>query len=103
MCEDSVLKWVAQHLLEASPKYLIRDNDAKNGQHIEAVALSSGIKVLRTPIRAPWANAICERLVGSMHRECLDHIRIVSEAHLRRVLKESMPTLGSSRHPTIWL
>ncbi len=85
--------WVAQQLRDATPfgvapKYLIRDNDAKYGSHFDAVAVGSGIAVLRTPIKAPRANAICERLLGSVRRECLDHLLVVSEAHLRRVLTE---------------
>ena len=95
-------EWVAQQLREATPfgqapKYLIRDNDAKYGQHFEAVALGSGIKVLRTPIKAPRANAICERLLGSVRQECLDHTLIVSEAHLRRVLREYMVYFNQAR------
>jgi putative transposase len=85
--------WVAQQLREATPfgavpRYLIRDNDAKYGPRFDAVAAGSGIVALRTPIRAPRANAICERLIGSLRRECLDHILLVSEAHLRRALHE---------------
>src|SRR5262245_38653584 len=85
--------WVAQQLREAmpfgvAPKYLIRDNDAKYGPRFEAVATGTGVAVLRTPVRAPRANAICERLLGSVRRECLDHTLILGEAHLRRVLKE---------------
>ena len=94
--------WVAQQLREATPfghapTYLIRDNDAKYGQHFEAVAVGSGIEVLRTPIKAPRANAICERLLGSVRRECLDHILIMSEGHLRRVLKEYLTYFNWSR------
>ena len=86
-------EWVAQQLREATPfgvapRYLIRDNDAKYGPPFEAVATGTGIKVLRTPVKAPRANAICERLLGSVRRECLDHILILSEGHLRRVLSE---------------
>ena len=86
-------EWVAQQLRETTPfgvapRYLIRDNDAKYGPHFEAVATGTGIEVLRTPIKAPRANAICERLLGSVRRECLDHILILSEGHLRRVLSE---------------
>ncbi len=85
--------WVAQQLREATPfregpRFLIRDNDAKYGPHFAAVATGSTIEVLRTPIRAPRANAICERLLGSIRRECLDHVLILSETHLRRILKE---------------
>ena len=94
--------WVAQQLREATPfgqapEYLVRDNDAKYGSHFEAIATGSGIEVLRTPIKAPRANAICERLLGSMRRECLDHIMIVSEAHLRRVLNEYVRSFNHSR------
>ncbi len=95
-------EWVAQQLREATPfghapKYLIRDNDAKYGQHFEAVAAGSGIEVLRTPMKAPCANAICERLLGSVRRECLDHILVVSELHLRRVLMEYIRYFNGAR------
>ncbi len=94
--------WVAQHLREATsfgqgPKYLIRDNDGKYGSDVDRVALGAGIKVVRTPYHAPRANAICERLLGSVRRECLDHILIVSEAHLRRVLSEYVVYFNRSR------
>ncbi|CAA9363204.1 MAG: Mobile element protein, partial [uncultured Chloroflexia bacterium] len=95
-------EWVAQQLREAmrfgeAPKYLIRDNDAKYGSHFDAVAVGTGVEVLRTPVKAPRANAICERLLGSVRRECLDHILIVSEAHLCRVLKEYRTYFNGSR------
>ena len=95
-------EWVAQQLREATPfsaapKYLIRDNDAKYGPRFDAVAAGSGIALLRTPIRAPRANAVCERLIGSLRRECLDHILLVSEAHLRRVLDEYARYFNHSR------
>ncbi len=99
-------EWVAQQLREATPfgatpKYLIRDNDAKYGPYFAAVAVGSGIEVLRTPIKAARANAICERFTvgvpGSVRRECLDRIVIVSEAHLRRALKEYVTYFSQSR------
>jgi transposase InsO family protein len=94
--------WVAQQLREATPfgeapKYLIRDNDAKYGPKVDAVVMGTGIEVLRTPIKAPRANAICERLLGSVRRECLDHLLVVSEAHLRRVLNEYVQYFNRSR------
>jgi putative transposase len=84
--------WVAQQLREATPfgqgpKHLIRDNDNKYGQHFAAVAAGVGIKVVKTPIRAPRANAVCERFIGSVRRECLDHLLIRDERHLFRMLK----------------
>jgi hypothetical protein len=92
--------WVARQLREATPfgvapRYLTRDNDAKYGPQFEAVAIGSSVEVLRTPIKAPRASAICERLLGSVRRECLDHTLVLSEAHLRRVLEEYVPVLQS--------
>ena len=94
--------WVAQQLREATPfgvapRCLIRDNDAKYGPRFDAVAAETGIALLRTPIRAPRANATCERLIGSLRRECLDHILPVSEAQLRRVLHEYVQYFNQSR------
>ena len=85
--------WVAQRLREATPckqgpRYLIRDNDRKYGKLFTRVASATGIEVLRTPHGAPKAHAICERFLGSVRRECLDHSLILSERHLHRVMKE---------------
>jgi len=84
--------WVAQQLREATPfgtalRFLIRDNDAKFGPQFERVATGSRIEVLRTPVRAPRANAVCERFLGSVRRECLDHLLILHERQLYRVLR----------------
>jgi putative transposase len=85
--------WVAQQLREAtpwgkSPKYLIRDRDSKYATHFSAVAVSSGIKELRTPYRTPQANGVCERFMGSLRRECLGHVLIHDDTHLLWVAKE---------------
>ncbi len=53
--------------------------------------------MLRTPIRAPRANALCERFLGSVRRECLDHVLVLSEAHLRRVLREYVGYFNQAR------
>ena len=68
--------WVAQQLREATPfdnapRFLIRDNDSKYGDGFDQVALARGIEIIRTPFQAPKANAICERFIGSVRRECL--------------------------------
>ncbi len=94
--------WVAQRLREATPymeapKYLIRDNDSKFGVSFNRVAVSSGIEVLRTPYRAPKANGFCERFLGSVRRECLDHMLIIGEKHLCRVIKEYVQYYNSAR------
>jgi hypothetical protein len=84
-------KWVAQQLREATPfgegpRFLIRDNDRKYGPSFEQAA--TGIDVLPTPYRVPKANAICERFLGSLRRECLNYVLILSEWHLYRAVKE---------------
>src|SRR5260221_12903295 len=84
--------WVAQQLREATPygqtpKYLIRDNVREFGPIFARVAATSGIKMLRTPYRTPQANAVCERFLGSVRRECLDHFLIFHEKQLHRLLK----------------
>jgi len=71
--------WAAQQLREATPygqapKYLIRDNDSKFGSCFARVATTSGIEILKTPVHAPRANAICERYLRSVRQECLDHL-----------------------------
>src|SRR2546421_11716045 len=69
------------------PRYLSRDTDNKFGPSFARVATTTGIKVLRTPYRTPRANAVCERFLGSVRRECLDHFLIVQEKQLQRLLK----------------
>lgn len=95
-------EWTAQQLREATPwgenpRFLIQDNDSKYGEKFTRVAVSTGIEVLRTPYRAPKANAFCERFLGSVRRECLDHILILSEAHLHGVIKEYVQYYNSAR------
>jgi transposase InsO family protein len=70
---------VPQQLREATP--------CDERPRFDRLAVASGIRALRTPVRAPRANATCERCLGSVRRECLDHALIVGERHLRRVLK----------------
>jgi len=84
--------WVAQQVREATPfglapRFLIRDNDATFGPAFARVAGGSRIEVLRTPVRAPRAHAICARFVGSVCHECLDHLLILHEGQQRRVLR----------------
>jgi putative transposase len=83
--------WVAQQLREATPygqvpKYLICDHDSKFGPSFARVATTSGIKLLKTPVHAPQANAVCERFMRSVRQECFDHLFILQEKQLQRVL-----------------
>jgi putative transposase len=94
--------WTAQQLREATPygqipKYLIRDNDSKFGPCFAHVAAASGIKILKTPYHAPRANAICERFLGSVRRECLDHVLILQEKQLHRVLRAYVAFFNRAR------
>jgi transposase InsO family protein len=83
---------VGRQLLEAfpwnaAPRYLLHDRDGSYGQKFREAAKSLGIRELLTTAQSPWQNAYVERLIGSIRRECLDHVIIVNEAGLRRVLK----------------
>ncbi len=94
--------WTAQQLREATaygegPKYLIRDRDNKFGPNFARVAATSGIKILKTPYHAPRANAICERFLGSVRRECLDHLLILQEKQLQRVLRAYVDYFNRAR------
>ncbi len=94
--------WVTQQLRKATPfgeapKFLIRDRDDKFGPNFDAVARASGIRVLRTAMRAPNMNAICERFLGSLRRECLDHVIVLDDVHLQRVVTEYVRYYNAAR------
>jgi putative transposase len=86
-------EWTAQQLREAIPsdhmyRFLIHDRDSIFSSEVDQTVENMGLKVLRTPVRAPQANAYCERLIGTIRRECLDFMIPLSERHLRRILSE---------------
>jgi transposase InsO family protein len=94
--------WVAQQLREATPfgqapRSLIRDRDSKYGDAFTRVAVGTSIEVLKTPYRAPKANAICERFSGSVRRECLDHILVLGQLHVYRVIREYVEYFNRAR------
>lgn len=96
-------EWVAQQLREATPfgkgpRFLIRDNDDKFGvDQFDNVAEAASIEVLKTPYKAPKANAFCERFLGSVRRECLDHVIILGERHMHSVLTEFVAYFNECR------
>jgi hypothetical protein len=69
-------------------EFLIRDNDGKFTCAFDAVFNTEGIRVIHTPVRAPKANAVAERFVGTIRRECLDWLLIANHTHLQHVLRE---------------
>ena len=91
--EHPTAEWSAQQAIEAfpwdtTPKYLLRDRDAIFGSHFKRRVKNMGIEQVVTAYRSPWQNAYSERLNGSIRRECLDRVIILSERHLRRVLRD---------------
>jgi len=84
-------EWIARQITEAfpwddAPEYLIRDRDASYGHAVTKRLAAMGIRDHPTAARSPWQNGHAERLIGSIRRECLDHIVVFGEAHLRRIL-----------------
>ena len=85
-------EWIARQLTEAfpwdaAPRYLLRDNDRVYGDVAQRRIRAMGIRDKPIAPAAPWQNGFAERLIGSIRRECLDHLVIFSEAHLRRILQ----------------
>ena len=69
-----------------TPTYLVRDNDRAYGQAFQRRIRAMGIRDRPISPRSPWQNPYAERLIGTLRRECLDHVLIVAERHLRRML-----------------
>ncbi len=85
-------EWIARQITEAfpwddNPQYLIRDRDRVYGSMVTRRLRAMGIRDKPTAAASPWQNGFAERLIGSIRRECVDHILVLSEAHLRRFLE----------------
>ena len=94
--------WVWRQLINATPwgsapRFLIRDRDRLYGGDFVARAKRIGIRTVLTPIATPQANAVAERLVGTFRRECLDHIIVLNDRHLRAVLREFVQHYNEAR------
>jgi putative transposase len=85
------MAWVIQQLREAMPfgqHYLFRDNDGIYGEVVSRFLVGTGIEEIKTAYRSPWQNPFVERYGGTLRRELLDHVIILSEEHLKGLLKE---------------
>ena len=90
--KNPTAEWVARQITEAfpwdgAPGYMIRDRDRIYGGIVTRRLRAMGIRDKPTALGSPWQNGFAERLIGSTRRECLDHIVVFGEAHLRRILR----------------
>ena len=95
-------RWTAQQLVEAfpfesAPRYLLRDRDAIYGEKVRRRIKSLCIEEVVTAPHSPWQNPFVERIIGSIRRDCLDHIIVLNERHLRRILREYFSYYHSCR------
>jgi transposase InsO family protein len=99
---DPTAAWTVQQLRETIPsdheyRFIIHDHDKIFSAELNASLTHLGLKVITTPVRSPQANSLCERLIGTLRRECLDWIIPLSERHLRRVLTSWMSHYNRGR------
>jgi transposase InsO family protein len=102
-------EWVARQITEAfpwneAPRYMIRDRDRIYAAVATRRLLAMGIRDKPIAPASPWQNGFAERIVGSIRRECLDHVVIWGEAHLHRGLKSSADYYNrASEHPSVYV
>ena len=87
------MDWVVQQLREATPfgqqpRYLFRDNDSIYGSGVPAFLERCGIQEVRTAYRSPWQNPFIERFIGTLRRDLLDHVIVLSQGHLDQLLRQ---------------
>ena len=92
MTTHPTAEWIAQQIVEAfpwneAPRYLIRDRDAIYGAAVRRRLRAMGIRDKPIALGSPWQNCFAERLIGSIRRECIDHVLALGEKHLRRLLR----------------
>jgi len=91
--EHPTAEWTVQQFRPVVPgdqpqRFLIHDRDSIYSSAVDGAVTAMGLKVLRTPVRCPQANAFCERLIGTIRRECLDWVILLNDRHLWSVLRE---------------
>lgn len=95
-------EWVVRQLRDAFPydsvpRFLIRDNDSIFGESVARCIRGMGINQVLTSLGSPWQNAFAERVIGTMRRECLDHVIAFNESHLIRVADAFVTYYNESR------
>ncbi|HEX9875920.1 MAG TPA: integrase core domain-containing protein [Gammaproteobacteria bacterium] len=94
--------WASQQIREAlpwdtAPRYLIRDRDGSYGTAFRSRLQAMGVEEVLIAPRSPWQNAYAERVIGSIRRECLDHVIVLNEGHLRQILQSYLNYYHGSR------
>ena len=84
-------QWTAQQIIEAcpwntEPKYLLRDHDGIYGKVFQQRIQNMGIEEIKTAPHSPWQNPYCERIIGSIRRDCLNHLIVFNQKHLKGIL-----------------
>jgi transposase InsO family protein len=108
--EHPTAEWTARQLLEAcgleeeaAPRYLIRDRDQVYGERFSRQAKTLDIREAVIAPRSPWQNAYAERVIGSIRRECLDHVVVIGERHLLGILAKYVDYYNGTRTHLPWL
>jgi transposase InsO family protein len=102
-------EWIARQLTEAfgwedAPRYIIRDRDRAYGDIVVRRLRAMGIRDRPTAPRSPWQNGYCERLIGSIRHDCLDHVVVFGEQHLRHLLRSYANYYNrASEHPSVYV
>ena len=94
--------WTAQQVIEAfpwdtTPRFLVHDRDRIYGRVFRRRVHNMGIREVITAFRSPWQNAYAERVIGSIRRECLDHVIVLSRRHLKRILTDYVDYYNNAR------
>ena len=104
-CDETMhptAQWTIQQLRESIPadheyRFLVHDRDSIFSDDLDQRMRNLGLRVLKTPVRSPKANSVCERLLGTLRRECLDFLIPLTEQHLQRLLNEWVPHYNEGR------
>ena len=100
--EHPTARWTAQQIIEAfpedeAPRFLIRDQDGIYGRYFQVRVASMGVNEVVCSPRSPWQNPYAERVIGSIKSECLQHVIVINERHLKRILRSYLKYYHESR------